>query len=233
MTCPLDPEAAARPNGARLARARVTPRRARSSHRAREGSRRAVLASRAFRSTLGNVTPRRRLGTDSGRDACARPIMAGSKKKSASKAATAGGTTKFEDIFEVIDRDPDGKKFDRVSRYTCRSEFDAELAIDVNVDAYPLRVGQRFSLALAQTLSLDGSPEDDSFDQSGKPSLADGYEYVMYGKCYKKVEENAGGLTRASAYVSFGGLLMNLKADPKNLQDVEIDDRIYLLMRVV
>ena len=160
-------------------------------------------------------------------------IMAGSKKKSASKAATAGGTTKFEDIFEVIDRDPDGKKFDRVSRYTCRSEFDAELAIDVNVDAYPLRVGQRFSLALAQTLSLDGSPEDDSFDQSGKPSLADGYEYVMYGKCYKKVEENAGGLTRASAYVSFGGLLMNLKADPKNLQDVEIDDRIYLLMRVV
>ena len=61
----------------------------------------------------------------------------------------------------------------------------------------------------------------------------DGYEYVMYGKCYKKVEENAGGLTRASAYVSFGGLLMNLKVDPKNLQDVEIDDRIYLLMRVV
>ena len=176
------------------------------------------------------------LRVDSGRvvdDGGRTIIMAGSKKKSASKAATAGGTTKFEDIFEVIDRDPDGKKFDRVSRYTCRSEFDAELAIDVNVDAYPLRVGQRFSLALAQTLSLDGSPEDDSFDQSGKPSLADGYEYVMYGKCYKKVEENAGGLTRASAYVSFGGLLMNLKADPKNLQDVEIDDRIYLLMRVV
>ena len=63
--------------------------------------------------------------------------MAGSKKKSASKAATAGGTTKFEDIFEVIDRDPDGKKFDRVSRYTCRSEFDAELAIDANVAAPP------------------------------------------------------------------------------------------------
>ena len=165
-----------------------------------------------------------------------RVAMAGSKKKAAAtpaSTATAGGATRFEDIFEVIDRDPDGKKFDRVSRYKCRSEFDAELTIDVNVDAYPLSVGQRFSLALASTLSLDGTPEDDAFDQSGKPSLADGYEYVMYGKCYKKVEENAGGLTRASAFISFGGLLANLKADPKNLQEIEIDDRIYLLMRAV
>ena len=93
-------------------------------------------------------------------------------------------------------------------------------------------MGQRFSLALAQTLSLDGSPEDDSFDQSGKPSLADGYEYVMYGKCYKRWRKTrrVGQRWRVRP---FGGLLMNLKADPKNLQDVEIDDRIYLLMRVV
>ena len=49
----------------------------------------------------------------------------------------------------------------------------------------------------------------------------------------KKTEENAGGLTRASAYVSFGGLLMNLKADPKNMQEIEIDDRLYVLMRLV
>jgi len=203
-------------------------------------SRRAVVVGRFVRgrSTLGVDASRARAVDDGDENPSSSAlVMAGSKKKSASKAsnaaATAGGATKFEDIFEVIDRDPDGKKFDRVSRYMCRSEFDAELTIDVNVDAYPLGVGQRFSLALASTLSLDGSPEDDSFDQSGKPSLADGYEYVMYGKCYKKVEENAGGLTRASAYVSFGGLLMNLKADPKNLQEIEIDDRMYLLMRVV
>lgn len=163
--------------------------------------------------------------------------MAGSKKKASggggASAATAGGAIKYEDIFEVIDKDPDGKKFDRVSRYRCRSQFDAEVTIDVNVDVYPLSVGQRFTLALAPTLSLDGTPEDDSFDQSGKESLADGYEYVMYGKCYKKTEENAGGLTRASAYVSFGGLLMNLKADPKNMQEIDIDDRLYVLMRLV
>ena len=154
------------------------------------------------------------------------------KKKTEAKA-TSGGTTKYEDMFEVIDKDPDGKKFDRVSRYKCRSEFDAELTIDINVDVYPLAVGGKFSLALAPTLSLDGTPEDDAFDQSGKESLADGYEYVMYGKCYKKVDENAGGLTRSSVFISFGGLLMNLKSDPKNVQDIEIDDRLYLLMRAV
>jgi len=209
--------------------ARDRPRERRAS---REGVR--VASSRSKRAIVEARTPAS--ARNAARESTTR--MAGSKKKSAAAAATAqkataGGATKYEDMFEVIDRDPDGKKFDRVSRYKCRSEFDAELTIDVNVDAYPLTVGQRFSLALAPTLSLDGTPEDDAFDQSGKPSLADGYEYVMYGKCYKKVDENAGGLTRASAYISFGGLLMNLKADPKNLQEIEIDDRIYLLMRAV
>ena len=216
--------------------------RTRARHASTRGRRRSIrggtidagwVSSRVATGRIGRV----RWTTDGDENPSFSLDMAGSKKKSASKASTAastaGGATKFEDIFEVIDRDPDGKKFDRVSRYMCRSEFDAELTIDVNVDAYPLSVGQRFSLALASTLSLDGSPEDDSFDQSGKPSLADGYEYVMYGKCYKKVEENAGGLTRASAFISFGGLLANLKADPKNLQEIEIDDRIYLLMRAV
>jgi len=214
---------------------------ARPHSRARPPARTSSVARRRPRRVVA-LEARDRRGANAGvarnaaRESTTR--MAGSKKKSAAAAATAqkataGGATKYEDMFEVIDRDPDGKKFDRVSRYKCRSEFDAELTIDVNVDAYPLTVGQRFSLALAPTLSLDGTPEDDAFDQSGKPSLADGYEYVMYGKCYKKVDENAGGLTRASAYISFGGLLMNLKADPKNLQEIEIDDRIYLLMRAV
>ena len=59
MTCPLHPEAAARPTRA-LARARHASTRT-VSHRAREGSRRAVLASRAW--TLGTS----RLDVDSGR----------------------------------------------------------------------------------------------------------------------------------------------------------------------
>lgn len=76
------------------------------------------------------------------------------------------GTTIFDDIFEVIDKDPDGKKFDKVSRFRCRSQFEAELSIDVNVDIYKLDVGTKFTLALAPTLSLDGTPEDaETYDQ--------------------------------------------------------------------
>ena len=31
--------------------------------------------------------------------------------------AVAGGVIAYEDLFEVIDQDPDGKKFDKVSRF--------------------------------------------------------------------------------------------------------------------
>ena len=48
--------------------------------------------------------------------------------------AVSGSVIAYEDIFEVIDRDPDGKKFDKVSRFRCRSQFEADLEIDINVD---------------------------------------------------------------------------------------------------
>ena len=79
--------------------------------------------------------------------------------------AVFGSVIAFEDIFEVIDRDPDGKKFDKVSRFRCRSQFEADLDIDINVDIYNLEVGTRFTLVLAPTLSLDGTPEDANYDQ--------------------------------------------------------------------
>ena len=51
-------------------------------------------------------------------------------------------------------------------------------------------------MVLAPTLSLDGTPEDMSYDQSGKESLADAYEYVMYGKVFKKEDTDEGGLAK-------------------------------------
>ena len=184
--------------------------------------------------------------------------------------AVSGGEIAFEDIFEVIDRDPDGKKFDKVSRFRCRSQFEADLDIDINVDIYNLEVGTRFTLVLAPTLSLDGTPEDANYDQvnarmndrppplahtltasientvrsphppsvptskqSGKETFADAFEYVMYGKVFKKEDDNAGGIQKTTVTASFGGLLMRIKADPKNLQEVDIDKRMYVLIRKI
>lgn len=139
----------------------------------------------------------------------------------------------FEDTFEVKEIDRDGKKFDKVSRIHCKSElFQAELVLDVNFDLYPMKKKMKFSLALATTLRLDGQRDEGTFDQSGEESLADKYEYVMHGKVYELEDDDDRKLT---VYVSFGGLLMSLKADDrpdsKPLDRIERDSRVYLLIR--
>ncbi|SPQ96984.1 unnamed protein product (mitochondrion) [Plasmodiophora brassicae] len=95
--------------------------------------------------------------------------------------SSAGGTAQrrlssmshhnlFEDVFEVLEVDPDGKKFDKVSRLYCRSEnYDMELR-NCNWT----------------TLNLDRSIDDAnyySYAVNDKPTLADKYEYVMGDRC--------------------------------------------------
>jgi RNA polymerase Rpb8 len=64
------------------------------------------------------------------------------------------------------------------------------------------------------------------------PSLLDDYEYVMHGKVYKLDAAVAtAGAPRAAVYVSFGGLLMLLHADPQKLSLFQMDSMVYLLMR--
>ena len=99
----------------------------------------------------------------------------------------------FDDIFQVKDVDPEGKKFDRVSRIHARSEnYEAELSLDVHYEMYPLAVGEKFAMVLASSLRLDGAKgagpaEDESYDPTVnmQDSLADKYDYVMYGKVFK------------------------------------------------
>ena len=66
----------------------------------------------------------------------------------------------FEDIFDVKDIDPEGKKFDRVSRLHCESEsFKMDLILDINSWVYPMELGDKFRLVLATTLREDGFPD--------------------------------------------------------------------------
>ncbi|KAK9819784.1 hypothetical protein WJX72_002320 [[Myrmecia] bisecta] len=143
----------------------------------------------------------------------------------------------FEDIFEVLEKDPDGKKFDKVSRLRCRSDlYEMDLTLDVNSDLYPKEVGEKFSLALSKTLNLDGSEMEGHFTaslHSGKPSLLDKYDYVMHGKIFKFKDNTAGGHVRLEVFISFGGLLMQLIGDAKKLSQLENDMDVFLLMRSV
>ncbi|KAL8592953.1 DNA-directed RNA polymerases I, II, and III subunit RPABC3 [Nucella lapillus] len=140
----------------------------------------------------------------------------------------------FEDIFDVKDIDPDGKKFDRVSRLFCESEsFKMDLILDVNTMLYPIKLSEKFRLVIVTTLREDGVPDDTEFNpQNTGPNRADQFEYVMYGKVYRIEGDDGNSETsRLAAYVSFGGLLMRLKGDPNNLHGFEVDSHVYLMMK--
>ncbi|XP_069689057.1 DNA-directed RNA polymerases I, II, and III subunit RPABC3 isoform X3 [Periplaneta americana] len=141
----------------------------------------------------------------------------------------------FEDIFNVKDIDPEGKKFDRVSRLHCESEsFKMDLILDVNTWLYPMELGDKFRLVLATTLREDGYPDSGDWNpMDTEGSRADSFEYVMYGKIYRIEgdETSTEPSSRLAAYVSFGGLLMRLQGDANNLHGFEVDQHIYLLMK--
>ncbi|XP_046450605.1 DNA-directed RNA polymerases I, II, and III subunit RPABC3-like [Daphnia pulex] len=142
----------------------------------------------------------------------------------------------FEDIFDVKDIDPEGKKFDRVSRLHCESEsFKMDLILDINSWLFPMDLGDKFRLVLATTLREDGCSDAGEWapQDLGIPSRADSFEYVMFGKVYR-IEGDEGSTepsSRLSAYASYGGLLMRLQGDANNLHGFEVDQQIYLLIK--
>lgn len=148
-------------------------------------------------------------------------------------ASGISGTTPilYQDQFEVKDI---SKNFDRVTRYHCRlSEegYEMLLDVDINSDLFPLELNDRITLALADTLALDGKPDAGHYDQSGQPSLLDQYEYAMHGKLYKWKQEQP--KAPVEIFVSFGGLLMRLRGDANHLDKLHLDSRLYLLIRKI
>jgi DNA-directed RNA polymerase I, II, and III subunit RPABC3 len=152
----------------------------------------------------------------------------------AAAAAVGGGAdaspTLFEDIFEVHGVNVAGKRFERVSRLSCRAErFEIDLELDVNTDIYKVKAGEKITLMLARTLNLDGTPTD-SYDLSEKKTLADEYEYVMHGAVFR-IDGKTSKDANVAVYASFGGLQMGLKGDRRQLTHFEVDQKLFLLLR--
>jgi DNA-directed RNA polymerase I, II, and III subunit RPABC3 len=131
-----------------------------------------------------------------------------------------------------------------VSRIKARSDlYEMDLVLDINVDVYPVSQGDRLTVCLATTLNLDGTPMPTAKGQANtfeydptigtRDTLADRYEYVMFGRVFKYKDSSASGHTRADVYVSFGGLLMQLTGDPKRVEELDLDQTVYLLVRKV
>jgi DNA-directed RNA polymerase I, II, and III subunit RPABC3 len=143
---------------------------------------------------------------------------------------SAKGGTCYEDVFVVRDLDVGGQRFHNVSRVigTCESSG-VEVVLDIQCELYRLKTKEKFTLALATTLDLQGKPDDaGSWSQSNELSLLDKYDYAMHGKIFRReaVESD-----RVAVYVSHGGLLMKLKGNSRFFAALELDTQIYTLLK--
>ncbi|KAG2146683.1 RNA polymerase I [Suillus clintonianus] len=155
--------------------------------------------------------------------------------------ASTSSSIVFDDIFTTDAIDKDGKKFDRVSRLYARSKnYDMDLTLDYNIELFPLVNGDSFAMALASSLSRDGSAPTDGEDGEdkdrdvwrpdgkGRRGLEEDYDYVMYGKVYKF---DTGSSDIVTAYASFGGLLLSITGSYRHLTNVVLGDPVYVLLR--
>ena len=146
---------------------------------------------------------------------------------SSSKTARSGTT--YEDVFVVRDLDPGGQRFHNVSRVlgTCESSG-ADVLIDIQCELYRLKTKEKFTLALATTLDLQGKPDDGGWSQSSELSLLDKYDYAMHGKIFRR--EALDG-DRVAVYVSHGGLLMKIRGTGRFFSSLELDTEVYTLLK--
>lgn len=140
----------------------------------------------------------------------------------------------FEDNLLVTDIDKDGKVFEKVSRIEGIAEYtQVKITLDVNFEIYPITKDTLYSFLITKSLNSDGAPSPNTYNYDiylKKNSLMEKYDYVVYGKIFKYTEEANGNI---SIYSSFGGLLLCLSGLPNAFSNLEIDDRIYLLMKKI
>ena len=137
----------------------------------------------------------------------------------------------FEDLVEI--KAVDNKHFQKVSRLECKSEnFSCDIQMDINTSIFEVSEGEKLSLAITGSLNLNNEEGEDHFDQRrDKISLMDEYEYVMHGIVFKyQVIDKKSDIV--AACISFGGLLMSITGQSRNVQ-FQIDSKVYMLLRRV
>eukprot|EP00440_Ansanella_granifera_P045970 gb/GFBE01049791.1/.p1 GENE.gb/GFBE01049791.1/~~gb/GFBE01049791.1/.p1 ORF type:complete len:156 (+),score=50.77 gb/GFBE01049791.1/:1-468(+) len=140
----------------------------------------------------------------------------------------------FEDSFQV--KSVDNSRFERAGRMDCESvTFGNNLEIDINNIIYPVSPGELLYVAITSNVSPADNPRklNTAYDHDKRllgRSIMDEFEYVMYGKVYKKDKKND---TDSIVWASYGGLLMKLQGATSQLQEFHLNDGIYLMMRKV
>lgn len=138
----------------------------------------------------------------------------------------------FEDMFNV--ESADQARYTKVSRIIGQSSTsqDIKITLDINSELFPVKSNDSLTIVLASSLGNEASMLTSNGSwrppKASDRSLADDYDYVMYGTVYK-FEENSGD-DKMSVYISFGGLLMRLEGGYRSLSNLK-QDSAYILIR--
>ncbi|EER35789.1 DNA-directed RNA polymerases I [Candida tropicalis MYA-3404] len=138
----------------------------------------------------------------------------------------------FEDMFIVDSTDPG--RYNKVCRITGHSSTskDITITLDINSELFPVQNNDSLTITLASSLGNEASMI--TSNGSWRPpkaddrSLADDYDYVMYGTVYKF--EESSDTDKMSVYISFGGLLMRLEGGYRSLSNLK-QENAYILIR--
>lgn len=147
--------------------------------------------------------------------------------------------TLFDDVFTVTETDPG--RYNRISRIEAVSttQEQCKLTLDINSELFPVQPQEQLTVTLASSLDIEpnsnggNSSRNGSKTASWRPpqpnerSLADDYDYVMYGTAYRFEEVTKDII---AVYYSFGGLLMRLEGNYRNLNALK-QENAYLLIR--
>ena len=139
----------------------------------------------------------------------------------------------FEDTLVINTLDKNGKIFDRITRIEgTTSDNNCNIVLDVNSEIYQVSKDKLYSILLTKSLYPDGTTSN-TFNYEmylKKNSLLENYEYVMNGKVFKLTEEVHAKVT---VHISFGGLILGITGDPMHLTSLNLDERVYFLMKKV
>lgn len=134
----------------------------------------------------------------------------------------------FEDVLEVIGVDLDGKVFEKVSRLSCKTEgIEADISLDINIEVYPVKAGDKFSFVIVSKLSENGK-EELYYKKNREKGREEDYEYVACGRVFIRDFSEK----KLSLSISFGGLLMKIETHSA-LKELEDGMKVYLMLKKV
>lgn len=138
----------------------------------------------------------------------------------------------FEDMFNVDS--VDNARYNKVSRIEGQSSTaqDIKITLDINSELFPVKESDSLTITLASSLGNEDSMITSNGSwrppKRGDRSLADDYDYVMFGTVYKFEESQDND--KMAVYISFGGLLMRLEGGYRSLSNLK-QENAYILIR--